>query len=67
MVKLERQSEVTLSGTGAIKVFKAGHKAMSEIKGLRGLVFRALLLNYLIELDGVGETQINSLESVAPI
>ena len=48
MVKPERQSEVTLSGTGAIKVFKAGHKSMSEIKGLRGLVFRALLLNYLI-------------------
>ena len=44
----ESQSEVTLSGTGAIKVFKAGHKAMSEIKGLRGLVFRALLLNYVI-------------------
>ncbi len=48
MVKPERQSEVTLSGTGAIKVFKAGHKAMSEIKGLRGMVFRALLLNYFI-------------------
>ena len=44
----EIQSEVTLSGTSAIKVFKAGHKAMSEIKGLRGIVFRALLLNYLI-------------------
>ena len=44
----ERHSEVTLSGAGAIKVFKAGHKAMFEIKGLRGLVFRALLLNYLI-------------------
>ena len=42
------QSEVKLSGTGAIKVFKAGHKAMSEIKGLRGLVFRALFFNYLI-------------------
>ena len=41
-------TKVTLSGTGAIKVFKAGHKALSEIKGLRGLVFRALLLNYLI-------------------
>ena len=48
MVKHERQSVVTLSGTGAIKVFKAGQKAMSEIKGLRRLVFRALLLNYLI-------------------
>ena len=48
MVKPDRQSEVTLSGTGAIKILKAGHKAMSEIKGLRGLVFRALLLNYLI-------------------
>ena len=44
----KRQSEVTLTGTGAIKVFKAGHKAMSEIKGLRGMVFRALLLNYFI-------------------
>jgi len=44
----ERQNELTLSGTGAIKVFKAGHKAMSEIKGLRRQVFRALLLNYLI-------------------
>ena len=50
MVKPERQSEVKLSGTGAIKVFKAGHKAMSEVKGLRGLVFRALFLNYLIFL-----------------
>ena len=39
-----------LSGTGAIKVLKAGHRAMSEIKGLRRLVFRALLLNYLIFL-----------------
>ena len=48
MVKPEKQKEVTLSGTGAIKVFKAGHKAMTEIKGLRRLVFRALLLNYLI-------------------
>ncbi len=48
MVKTERKSEVSLSGMGAIKVFKAGHKAMSEIKGLRGQVFRALLLNYLI-------------------
>ena len=44
----ERQYEVTLSGTGAIKVFKAGHNAMSEIKGLRRLVFKALLLNYFI-------------------
>ena len=44
----ERQCEVTLSGTGAIKVFKAGHNAMSEIKGLRRLVFKALLLNYFI-------------------
>jgi len=44
----ERQREVTLSGTGAIKVFQAGHTAMSEIKGLRGLVLRAMLLNYLI-------------------
>jgi len=50
LVKTERQSLVTLSGTGAIKVFKAGHRAMSEIKGLRRLVFRALLLNYLIFL-----------------
>ena len=48
MVKPGRQSEVTLSGTGAIKVLKAGHKAMSQIKGLRRQVFRALLLNYLI-------------------
>ena len=47
---VEKQSDVTLSATGAIKVFKAGHKAMSEIKGLRGLVFRALLINYLIFL-----------------
>ncbi len=44
----ERHSEVKLSSIGAIKVFKAGHKAMSEIKGLRRLVFRALLLNYLL-------------------
>ena len=48
MVKPEKQSLVTLSGTSSIKVFKAGHKAMSEIKGLRGQVFRSLLLNYLI-------------------
>ena len=48
MEKSERHSEVTLSGNGAIKVFQAGHKAISEIKGLRGLVFRALLINYLI-------------------
>ena len=53
MVKSGRQIEVTLSGMGAIKVFKAGHKAMSEIKGLRGLVFRALLLNYLIFLSAI--------------
>ena len=44
----ERPSELKLTSTGAIKVFKAGYKAMSEIKGLRGQVFRALLLNYLI-------------------
>ena len=44
----EIKSEVTLLETGAIKVFKAGHKAMSEIKGLQGLVFKALLINYLI-------------------
>ena len=53
MVKPGRQIEVTLSGIVAIKVFKAGHKAMSEIKGLRGLVFRALLLNYLIFLSAI--------------
>ena len=44
----ERQSEVTLSATGAIKVLKAGHMAMTEIKGLRRLFFRVLLLNYII-------------------
>ena len=48
MIKLEKQSQVKLTGTGAIKVFQAGHRAMSEIKGLRGQVFKALLLNYLI-------------------
>ena len=48
MDKSKVQSEVTLSGTGSIKVLQAGHKAMSEIKGLRGLVFRAVLLYYLI-------------------
>ncbi len=46
----EKQNVVTLSGTGAIKLLKAGHKATTEIKGLRGLVFRVLLLNYLIFL-----------------
>ena len=44
----ERQGEVKLSGTGAIKVLKAGHIAISEIKGLRGLLFRVLFLNYMI-------------------
>jgi hypothetical protein len=47
------QGEVTLSGTGAIEVFRAGHQAMSEINGLRGLVFRGVLLNYLIFFGGV--------------
>ena len=47
------QGEVTLSGTGAIEVFRAGHQAMSEINGLRGLVFRGVLLNYLIFFGAV--------------
>ena len=40
--------KVSLQKTDAITVFRAGHQALAEIEGLRGLVIRGLFLNYLI-------------------
>ena len=42
------QIKVKLQKTDALAVFRAGQKAFAEIEGLRGLVLRGLLLNYLI-------------------
>ena len=40
--------KVTLQKTNAITVFRSGHQALSEIEGLRGMVVRGMLFNYLI-------------------
>ncbi len=50
MGNYERHDTAKLSGTGVTKVLRAGHKAISEIKGLRRMVLRAVFLNYLIFL-----------------
>ncbi len=42
------QNKVSLQKTDAINVLRAGHGALAEIEGLRGLVIRGLFLNYFI-------------------
>ena len=48
MNEAEGQSKVKLQKTHALAVFRAGQQAFAEIEGLRGLVLRGLVLNYLI-------------------
>ena len=48
MKESERKTKVKLRKTNALAVFHAGHQAFAEVEGLRGLVLRGLILNYLI-------------------
>ena len=42
------QKKVKLQKTNAITVFGAGHQALDEIEGLRGMAVRGMFFNYLI-------------------
>jgi len=42
------QKKVKLQKTNAITVFGAGHQALAEIEGLRGMAVRGMFFNYLI-------------------
>lgn len=42
------QNKVKLQKTNAITVFGAGHQALAEIDGLRGMAVRGMFFNYLI-------------------
>ena len=48
MKEPENQTKVKLHKTDALEVFSAGQQAFAEIEGLRALVLRGLVLNYLI-------------------
>jgi len=45
------QKKVKLQKTNAITVFGAGHQALAEIEGLRGMAVRGMFFNYLIFFD----------------
>jgi len=45
---MNTRKKVTLQKTNAVTVFRSGHQALSEIKGLRVMAIRGILLNYLI-------------------